>query len=110
MPELTAWSRLRSWIWRGFYWLTMMLLFGLSLVAVGAWNYPAALDWRASRTRLDALEQTIEAERQAIASLQAEQRRLDSDLTALEQAAREEYLFIRSGEEVFIYESPRRLR
>lgn len=82
----------------------LILAAGLSAGAIIAWNYPALLDWQDARETLGQIERRVESEQGAIAALKRQQERMETDSTALEQAAREEYLLLRPGEEVYVFE------
>ncbi len=99
-----------GWIQAFFTWTLGLILLALSVVAVAAWNLPAAWDWYEAQGRLREMRTRLEGEERSVSLLRTERDRLEKDLPALERAAREEFLLARPNEEIYIYETPGRAK
>ena len=88
-------------------WGGTLVLLSLMLTALAIWNLPALNDWQKARRRHEAMEGRLELEKGAIRALEGEREALVADLDALEKAAREEYLLLQEGEEVFVFQEKR---
>lgn len=86
----------------GFFLLALWIF---SVAAAAIWCLPAYLDYNLSSNRLESLREQLEQERVIVSRLEEEQEALAGDERALERAAREEYLLIRPGEEVYIFDT-----
>jgi cell division protein FtsB len=87
-------------------WVAFAVIAAISLLAVAIWTLPAYWDWELANNRLSALNERVERERVALGRLKAEKIGLADDARMLERAAREDYLLLRPGEEVYIFNSP----
>lgn len=86
--------------------LMFAVIAAISLAAVAIWSLPAYWDWELANNRLAALQESAEQERATLARLKAEKIGLADDARMLERASREDYLLLRQGEEVYIFNSP----
>lgn len=86
--------------------LVFATIAAISLLAVAIWTLPAYWDWELASNRLAALQEHAQQERAALARLKTEKIGLADDAGMLERAAREDYLLLRPGEEVYIFNSP----
>ncbi len=84
-------------------WSVMAVLLGATVGLLAIWNWPALNDWQSARTRLEAADARVERQREIVARLETEKQALASDQKALERAAREEYLLLKPGEEVYVF-------
>ncbi len=91
-------------------WSVMAVLVAATVGLLALWNLPALSDWHSARTRLDAARARVERQREIVARLESEKQALASDQKALERAAREEYLLLKPGEEVYVFTERRASR
>ena len=90
------------------YWVMIVVLWGGTAGALMVWNLPAFSDWQSARNQHEKAARRLELEEKAIERLEAEEKALAEDLDALERAAREEYLLLRPGEQVYVFSERRR--
>jgi cell division protein FtsB len=74
------------------------------------WNLPALNDWRTARNRMEATQTRVDQQKTLIAKLEKERDAIAVDRQALERAAREEYLLLRPGEQVYVFQERRSTR
>lgn len=93
-----------------FSWTVSLTLLSATTFMLALWNLPALNDWRTARNRMEATQNRVDRERAVIVKLEKERDAIAVDRRALERAAREEYLLLRPGEEVYVFQERRSTR
>jgi len=88
-------------------WTVALVVLALTTVMLAVWNLPALSDWQSAHHRMEAARAKVDREKAQIAQLETEKQALAVDHRALERAAREEYLLLRPGEEVYVFQERR---
>lgn len=99
----TGWKLLFSWT------ITLVLL-AVTTLMLAMWNLPALSDWQSARHRMEAAQVRVQREQAAVNRLEKEKEALSGNRQALERAAREEFLMLKPGEQVYVFQQPRRPR